>query len=146
VIEPTLRPATLDDAALAADLMTASYPALPQDPIVTRYFWEHPRTGWRIGRFIAELDNHHIAFVDWIHGSRDQDEDRHCETSVSLDRAHLDSELLTFLWRWVTDQAAAGGSRMLEAYVAEDEPDSLEALSGIGYKRDRYEVDRTPRR
>src|SRR5207247_341672 len=33
----TYRPATLDDAALASDLMTRAYPPLPQDPGMTRY-------------------------------------------------------------------------------------------------------------
>lgn len=137
--EPRLRHATLDDAALAADLMTASYPAFPRDPVITRYFWERPRNGWAIGRFIAEIDEGPVAYVDWAHAPREQDEDRQCHVNVALDRAFTEIELLTFLWQWVTDQAAAGGSRVLEAYAAEDEAESLEALTRIGYQRDRYE-------
>lgn len=134
-----MRPATLDDAALAADLMTAAYPAFPQDPIITRYRWEHPRKGWSMGRFIAEIDRRPVAFVDWLHGPREQDEERHCEVGVALDRADLDRELLAFLWQWVTDQVVAGGSRMLEAYAGQDEPEMLEALKRAGYEGDRLE-------
>lgn len=139
MIEPTFRPATLDDAELAADLMTAAYPAFAVDPVLTRYRWAHPRTGWRTGRFIVERSGKPVAYVQWMHGPPEQDPDRHCEVEVALDRSSLDVELLTHLWGWATDQAAAGGSRMLEAYAAEDEPEVLESLAGVGYVRDRLE-------
>jgi len=139
VIEPTFRPAGIDDAELGADLMTAAYPEFGVDPVLTRYRWEHPRKGWTLGRFIAEMSGKPIAFVHWMHGPPEQDPQRHCEVGVALDQASLDAELLTHLWRWATDQAAAGGSRMLEAYAAEDEPEVLEALSIVGYERDRLE-------
>jgi RimJ/RimL family protein N-acetyltransferase len=139
VIEPVIRPATLEDAALAADLMTASYPAFAQDPIVTRYRWERIRRGWSAGRHIVEVDGHPVAFVDWLHGPPAQDPERHCEVAVYLDMARLDLDLLIFLWKWVTDQAAHGGSRILEAYCGEDEPEMLEAMARTGFERDRLE-------
>lgn len=37
MIEPKIRPADMDDAALAADLMTAAYPAFEVDPVLTRF-------------------------------------------------------------------------------------------------------------
>jgi RimJ/RimL family protein N-acetyltransferase len=137
VIEPVMRPATLDDAALAADLMTASYPMYAQDPIVTRYRWESSRRGWSVGRFIAEVDGEPVAYVDWMHGPPEQDLDRHCEVMVYLDAARLDTDLLIFLWRSVTDQAAATGSRILEGYCGEDEPEMLVAMARVGFERDR---------
>lgn len=135
----TFRPASLSEAALAADLMTASYPALAADPVVTRYRWEHARAGWAIGRYIAELDGRPVAYLDWRHGPPEQDPDRHCEVSVWLDRAALSVERLVTLWRWISDQATAAGSRILEGYAGEDEPEMLEALKRVGYERDRLE-------
>lgn len=137
--EPRLRPATLDDAALASDLMTAAYPSIPADPIITRYRWEHPRKGWTFGRFIASVDDQPVAFIDWWQSPVEQDPERHCAIGVSLDRAHSDVELLTYLWQWATDQVQASGSRRLEAYCGEDEPVVLEALGRVGYQRDRFE-------
>ena len=137
--EVIYRPAELDDAELAADLMTAAYPALAADPIVTRYRWEHPKRGWSAGRFIAEMDKRSIAFIDWVHGPPDQDPDRHCEVSVYLDAAELDVDRLTSMWQWVASQAEATGSRILEGYAAEDEPEMLEALARAGFERDRQE-------
>ncbi len=132
-----MRPATIDDAALAADLMTEAYPAFAQDPIITRYRWDHPREGWSTERFIAEVERRPVAYVEWIHGPSEQDPERHSEVAVALDRAHMDTELLTYLWQWVTGQAVAGGSRILEAYAGEDEPEMLDALGRVGYSRDR---------
>src|ERR1700682_3352566 len=139
VIEPVMRPATLDDAALAADLMTASYPMYAQDPIVTRYRWERSRRGWSVGRFIAEVGVEPVAYLDWLHGPPEQDPKRHGAVSVYLDMARLDLDLLTFLWQWVSTQAAKGGSRILEGYCGEDEPEMLAAMERAGYRRDREE-------
>jgi len=137
--ELVYRPATLDDAALAADLMTAAYPRLPEDPIITRYRWERPRRGWSFGRFIAEMDARPIAFLDWLHGPPEQDPERHCEVSVYLDVAELDVDLLTSMWLWLAGQAEATGSQVLEGYCGEDEPEMLEAMARAGFQRDRQE-------
>lgn len=137
--DPVLRAATLDDAPLAADLMTASYPLHAQDPIVTRYRWERTRRGWAVGRYIAEVDGSPVAYLGWMHGPPDQDPERHCQVEVALDRAHLDVDLLTFLWRWVAGEAEATGSLKLEAYAGEDEPEMIEALERTGFERDRLE-------
>ena len=137
--EPTFRPTTLDDAELAADLMTAAYPSLAVDPVLTRYRWAHPRQGWTYGGFIAEMSGKPIAFLHLMHGPPEQDPQRHCEVGVALDRSSLEVDLLTHLWHWATEQAAAGGSQMLEAYAVEDEPEVLEALGRVGYGRDRFE-------
>ena len=137
--EPVLRPATLDDAPLAADLFTAAYPRFAEDPVVTRYRWEQIRRGWSVARYIAEIDGRPAAFLDWYHGPADEDPERHCEVEVALDRAHFDAALLTFLWRWVARDAEANGSLRLEAYAGEDEPDVIEAIERAGFERDRLE-------
>lgn len=140
MIEPRIRPASIDDAALAADLMTAAYPALAEDPVLTRHRWEHPRHGFSYQRFIVELEGKPVAFLSAGHGPWDQLPERECEVEVSLDRDRLDAELLTRLWAWIADQATRDGARTLEAYAGEDEPVVVETLHRLGYQRDR--VDR----
>jgi GNAT superfamily N-acetyltransferase len=135
----TYRPATLDDAALAADLMTAAYPAFAQDPVLTRIRWESPRKGFAYGRFIAERGGGPVGYVGWIHGPWDRLPDRHCEVEVWLDQRSLDGELLESMFTWAGDQAIAEGSRLLMAYCAEDEPEMLASLSGLGYRPERVE-------
>ena len=137
--DPVMRVATLDDAPLAADLMTASYPLHAMDPIVTRYRWEKTRRGWSVARYIAEVDARPVAYLDWMHGPPDQDPERHCEVDVALDLAYLDVDLLTHLYRWIAGEAEATGSLKLEAYAAEDQPEVIEALERAGFERDRLE-------
>jgi RimJ/RimL family protein N-acetyltransferase len=139
VAELIYRPAELDDAALAADLMTSAYPALAQDPVLTRYRWEQPRRDYSYGRFIAEKNGRPIAYLGWIHGPWDKLPDRHCEVEVWLDQEVLDHELLKTLWSWAGDQAEAEGSGQLLAYAAEDEQEMLNVLATLGYERDRVE-------
>jgi RimJ/RimL family protein N-acetyltransferase len=135
----TFRSATLDDAELASDVMTASYPDLPEDPVITRYRWEHPRHEWSRGRFLAELDGRAIAFVGWSHRPWEQSADRLCHVEVWLDKAMLELELLSSLWTWVSAAAEAEGARLLEGYAVEDEAEMLEALDRLSYERDRTE-------
>jgi RimJ/RimL family protein N-acetyltransferase len=135
----TYREASLDDAELASDVMTAAYPPMPQDPVMTRYRWERPRQRYATGRFIAERDRRPIAFLGWIHGPWKDLPDRHCEVEVWLDRADVDTELLKSMWSWIEARAVAEGSGILLAYCGEDEPEMLESLASLRYERDRVE-------
>jgi RimJ/RimL family protein N-acetyltransferase len=135
----TYRGATLDDAELASDLMSASYPAMTHDPVMNRFRWENLRKGYEAGRFIAERDGEPVAFLAWLHGPWEKLPDRHCEVEVWLDREHLDEKLLEEMWAWIADRAVEQGSRVLLAYCAEDEPEMLAALDALGYVRERTE-------
>jgi RimJ/RimL family protein N-acetyltransferase len=137
--ELTYRPASLDDAELASDLITVSYPAMPQDPVITRLRWEHSRRGFSYGRFIAEREGKPLGFLAWVHGSWKEVEDGHCEVEVYLDRAALDLKVLIEMFIWVGHRAEAEGSRLLLAYCGEDEPEMLEALASLGYRRERID-------
>jgi GNAT superfamily N-acetyltransferase len=133
------RPAGLEDAELASDLITNSYPELPEDPKLKRYFWGHPRSGWRTGRYIAEVKGQPVAFVSWTHGPWEQVAARNAYVEVYLDPAHLGSDLPLALWEWAAADALADGAMVLEAQVVEDEPEMIEALERAGFERDRTE-------
>jgi GNAT superfamily N-acetyltransferase len=133
------RPAQIDDAELASDLITNSYPELPDDPKLKRYFWTHPRSGWRTGRHIAEVNGEPVALVTWTHGPWDQVEARNAYVEVYLDPAQLSSDLPVALWEWVAASALADGAMVLEAQVVEDELEMIEALERAGFERDRLE-------
>jgi RimJ/RimL family protein N-acetyltransferase len=139
VPEVTYRTAAIDDAELACELMNAAYPAMTHDPVVTRYHWSNPRRGFRFARFIAEQNREPVAFVAWMHGPWDEIEDRHCEVEVWLDMAHFDRRLLCELYEWIAADALRDGSRLLLAYCAEDEPETLGVLASLGYYRARTE-------
>ena len=135
----TYRKATLADAELASDLMTAAYPGMPRDPVLTRYRWETLRQGFESARYIAARDGRAVAFLSWVHGPWAQTPDRHCEVEVWLDLADLDRSLLSAMWTWIGEDAIAQGTRLLLAYCAEDEPETLGTLAALGYHRERVE-------
>jgi len=136
---PTIRPADSGDAALAADIMSASFPREPQDPVLTARRWEHPKQGWRHGRFFAGLDGAPVAFLEWSHGPWSRLPERHCWVEVWLDLAHMDVRLLTHLWEWTAERAVGDGARTLNAAVGEDEPEMRQVLQALGYERQRTE-------
>jgi GNAT superfamily N-acetyltransferase len=137
--EVTYHEAALDDAEVAADVMTATYPAMPQDPVVTRLRWEHLRDGYAAGRYLAERDGRPIAFLAWLHGPWEKLPDRHCEVEVWLDRAAMNRDLLRSMWSWIGERAVGAGARLLLGYAAEDEIEALDVLAGLGYARERTE-------
>jgi len=133
------RPAGIEDAELASDLITDSYPELPEDPKLKRYFWTHPRSGWSTGRFIAEVDGVPAAFLTWTHGPWDEVAARNAYISVYLEPARLASDLPVKLWEWLAADAGADGALVLETQVVEDEREMVEALERVGFERDRLE-------
>jgi RimJ/RimL family protein N-acetyltransferase len=133
------RPAGLEDAELASDLITASYPELPEDPKVKQYDWAHPRRGLKTTRFIAEVDGEPAALLDWTHGPWEDVLARNAYLGVYLDQARLGSDLAVPLWEWLTAAAFADGALVLEAQVVEDEAEMIEALQRVGFERDRTE-------
>jgi len=139
VSSPVIRPLAMDEAALAADLMTAAYPSEGQDPVLTAYRWAHPRAGWVHGRFVAELDGTPAAYLEWQHGAWEQLPERHCWVEVWLDLAYMDEGVLDELWAWIEEAAAADGARTLNAACAENEPEVLRVLAARGYDRKRTE-------
>ena len=131
----TIRPLRNDEAELAADLMTASFPREPQDPVLTAYRWSHPRKGWTHGRFVAELEGTPIAFLEWQHGDWDQLPEHHGWIEVWLDLGHMDEKLLDELWAWIEDFAVREGTSVVNAACGEDEPEMLKILADRGYER-----------
>jgi GNAT superfamily N-acetyltransferase len=134
-----LRPANVEDAELASELITASYPELPEDPVLKRYLWAHPRADWQTARFIAELDGAPVAFVTWSHGAWEDTPAHNCYIAVYLDQAKLDLELAMSLFERVAADAQADGALVFEAQVVEDEREMVEALDRLGYEHDRTE-------
>ena len=134
---PTIRPASLQDAALAADLMTAAYPTEPEDPVMTEHRWANDRADYTFGRYIVELDGKPVAYLGWAHGPWDKLPERNCYVDVYLDAAHMDDELLVYLWNWLEEEVAREGAWTLNAFAAEEETHMKEVLAQIGYERDR---------
>lgn len=133
------RPATPEDAELASDVMTAAYPRLAQDPVITRYRWENPRIGYEYTRFLAYRDDRAVAFLASVHAPWDRLPDRHCEVEVWLDRGEQTADALASMLGWIEGKAVAQGAELLLSYCGEDEPVMRDVLRHMGYDHVRTE-------
>ena len=129
------RAARLEDAALAADLMTAGFPREPEDPILTRYRWEHPRGGWSIQRFIGSVDGSDIAYLSSAHSEWSKNPEHHGWLEVYFDQARKNRSALKEMWQWIEEQRE--GALILNASAAEEEIEAHEVLGELGYTLDR---------
>lgn len=79
-----LRPATLDDAAIVADLETARNPDDPRDPVMLRFWWSTRSPKDRAQELISERNGSAIAFVGAGHEPWDNKPKRFGWVRVSL--------------------------------------------------------------
>jgi len=135
VAQITYRPAGLEDAALAADLMTAGFPREPEDPVLTRYRWEHPRGGWSVHRFIGSVDGNDIAYLSSAHSEWSKNPEHHGWLEVYFDQERMNRGSLKEMWQWVEEQR--DGALILNASAAEEEREAQEVLAELGYTLDR---------
>src|SRR2546421_3915694 len=117
--------------------MTAAFPREPQDPVMTRYQWEHPRGGWDLRRFIASVGNEPAAYLSIGHAAWEQNPELHAWLEVYLDLQHMDRGLLRRLWEWVEHEASEQGAAILNASAAEEETELQDVLAELGYTLDR---------
>jgi hypothetical protein len=74
-LERELRPATLDDAALVADLESKRDPQEPRDPVMLRYWWQMGDELERAMRRVRVREESAIAFLGvshdlWLDGEK----------------------------------------------------------------------------
>jgi RimJ/RimL family protein N-acetyltransferase len=132
-----LRPATLDDAGIVADLESMRDPSEPRDPVLLRYWWQMSDELERVMRQVCVRDGVVVAFVGashvpWADGEKrfgvvrplvryDEWRDGEYAGLVEIGEAWLRSE----------------GAETAVARVREDFSRELEALHGLGFDEDR---------
>src|SRR5947199_328283 len=81
-----LRPATLDDSRLVADIHTETNPDEPEDPQMVRHWWSMQSTdkGHRAERFIALKDGAAVGYARWDHPLWDKMPERFIRISAEL--------------------------------------------------------------
>ena len=138
--EPTLglrlRPATLDDAALVADLESERDPEAPRDAVLLRHWWltwdEHARTM----RQLAERDGSAIAFISATHEPwNDRKRFGGIRAMLRYDswRDVEFERLVDICETWLRDE----GAHTSVARVREDFRREVDVLERLGYREDR---------
>ena len=147
VLEPDLelRPATMDDAVLVAELETARMPDEPRDDVMLRFWWSASPPDEKYMRLLAEQSGAAVAFVAGWHAPWEADAKRFGSTRAVV---HPDifadaifEGLVTRAESWLLDeQASIAVARVTEGFSRE-----IELLERRGYREvrrgKRWELD-----
>ena len=133
-LERELRPATLDDAALVADLESTRDPQDPRDPVLQRYWWQMEDELERSMRRVLVRGGSAIAFVGAAHNLWSGAEKRFGVIRPLLRYEHWaddDFERLVDIGaEWLRSEGAAA----VVARVREDFPRELGVLERLGFR------------
>jgi GNAT superfamily N-acetyltransferase len=135
--ELMLRPATLDDAALVADLDSLRDPEEPRDPVLLRHWWQMSDEQEKTLRRIDTRDGAAIAFLSVSHDLWDGEEKRFGVVRPVLRYDHWNdatfAELVENGEAWLRSEGAAIGV----ARVRGDFERELAVFDRTGYREDR---------
>lgn len=149
-LDRELRPATLDDAAVVADLESTRDPSEPRDPVLLRYWWQMADELEHTMRRVQLRDSVAIAFVGvshdrWVDGVRRFGVVRPLlrqELWTDRDYAHL----IEIGERWLREEAAATAV----VRIRDDRESERSVLDRVGFREDRRlrtsEIDLVERR
>lgn len=144
----TFRPATLDDAAFAADVETAVHPSAPADPLITRYEWETAMDNWSPERFVVARYGTPIGVAFCEHPEWSE-VDRHWAWiggEVLPDARDALGQVLAAM----EERATGQGATLLRAWAREDDAFRIETILGRGFREDRrgkwWELDLAAKR
>lgn len=134
----TLRPATVEDAAFAADLETAVRPDDPQDPEQFAFWWRNPDPKERIERFIGERNGRPIAYALQRHAIWETPK-RFGRVGGDVLPAERTPERLDALFAAMEERSRTDGTKTFTAWAWENDQLRLGVLELRGYREERRE-------
>jgi hypothetical protein len=109
--ELVFRAATPDDAAFAADVMTAVTPRVPWDPSSLRYWWSQPDEFIEFARFIVVRAERPVGFAQIDHARWEIQPERYATIRGDFVPANRDAESLGALLTAMELRATREGAR-----------------------------------
>lgn len=139
VADLELRPATLDDAAFAADLYTALRPDDPDDPALMRSWWKIEAMDNVIERWVASRDGRPVGQVFQRHAPWDKMPTRYGRVSGDLLPRWRTPERLDALLAHAEGRSRSDGTKTFTTWAWEDDRVLLDVLTARGFKEERRE-------
>lgn len=134
----SLLPATLDDAAFAADVYTDEWPDEPSDPVMLRHEWALPGQGPR-GRYLVVAGGRRAGFCQWQHDEWDQVQGRYGLILAAFFRAEWEPELVAGVIGRLEGELRSEGALILSSQTRPYEQERIGLLRRLGYVEDREE-------
>ena len=135
--ERELREATLDDAALVADLESIRDPHEPRDPVQLRYWWQMSDELERVMRRVLVREGSAIAFVGVTHELWSDGEKRFGVIRPLLRYGEWTDDAFGRLVDIGAEWLRSEGAEAAVARVREDFSRELGVLQGLGFREDR---------
>jgi GNAT superfamily N-acetyltransferase len=135
--ELAFRPATVEDAAFAADVDTAVRPRSPRDPRVYEYWWAQPNENWVFERFVVERGARRVGYAIAEHPRWDLQPERYGTVDGNLLPQDRTTATLDTVYGSMEQRVIADGAKILSAWTNEDDPVRIETLNGRGYREGR---------
>ena len=137
VSDMTLRPATLDDAAFFADVLTEAHPDDPEDPQLMRHWWTIQDPEATVERFVVSVVGADAGFVSRSHESWAKMPERFGRIGVCLRPAAWSARRLDALVAAMEDRQRADGARKVTMWAWDDDSQHIGMLKQRGYREER---------
>jgi len=136
-----LRPATLDDAAVAADIDTEAHPDDVEDPKMVRHWWSMTASdkGHRSARLMALRDGRPVGSARWDHPLWEKMPERFIRITAELRPALRTAARLGALYETLEQQSRTEDARTATTWAWEYDALRIEMLVGRGYRETRRE-------
>ncbi len=135
--ELQLRPATLDDAAIVADLESLRDPMEPRDPVLLRHWWLMSDELEKTMRRVDVREDRAVAYVAATHEAWNEDEKRFGIVRPLLRNDVWEHSIYAQLVKVGEDWLRSEGAATAVARVREDMKQDITALGNLGYREDR---------
>jgi GNAT superfamily N-acetyltransferase len=146
----TFRPATLDDAAFASDVATATRPDDPEDPASWRHWWSTDDPAWTNERFIVLRGATPIGYARHNHAPWDKMPKRYGRIGFDLLPAERTDSQVATVFDVIEERAWQSGTGIFASYAREDDDWLARWLGSRGYREERrskaWELDLVARR
>jgi hypothetical protein len=133
------RPATLDDAAFAADYKTALYPDDPEDPLLTRHAWTSEDPEWVVERYIVLWNERPIGMAIQRHAPWSKMPERFGRVDGDVLPDLREETRLSAIYDVVEERSRAEGTRTFVSWAPETDRLKLAFLGARGFREDRRE-------
>jgi len=139
VADLTLRPATLDDAAFVADVLTEAHPGDPEDPQLMRHWWTIQDPEATVERFVAAVGGADVGYVMRSHESWAKMPERFGRLACVLRPAAWSAARVDALIGAMEERQRADGAKKLTMWAWEDDPDHIGVLEKRSFREERRE-------
>jgi GNAT superfamily N-acetyltransferase len=134
-----LRDATLDDAAIVADIDTELFPDDAEDPVLLRHWWTMTMEGEVRERRIVSLANAPVGYTMFRHLPWEKMPERYARVSADLRPTVRTRDRVEPLYAMLEDRARADGARRATSNAWEHDGLRVELLGARGYREERRE-------